>query len=269
MYLFASDETNKNPVPGTFFIYGGVVLTQQQAAVLSARVAEIRLKYGYLPGDSFKFAVRQTPKHVSAARAKLAKAEVVRVLEGIGARMIVYVVLHDIGINKSDRERMEMALNVVALRYHDLLRRESEVGTMQIDRADEHHGHLAYLFQHGVAAQGWAVPLADRILSFNMTSDNASHVSSAADIALGAFRYCVNTAGGQGREEVAKEMFPPIARMIWGVKEGSRFVLDGHGYNPYPREIRSPAFRAKCDDLADALVTFGGGDGPSGQRVAA
>src|SRR5205814_1878499 len=108
---------------------------------------------------------------------------------------------------------------------------EDVVGGMLIDRTDEHFVHLSSLYQHGNVSPGWTKQHSDRILFFGQTNDNASNLSSAADIAMGAFRYCVNAAGGQGREGVAKEMYPPIARMIWGVRVGKRIVLDHHGYN--------------------------------------
>jgi hypothetical protein len=256
--MFACDETNTTPVLGQFFIYGGVVVDDVQLATLSARVDEIREQFGFLPGDSLKFATAHTPNQVGAERARLAKKAVVKTLEGIGARMIVYVVLHDIAMKVSEAERMQMALNVVATRFHDLLTIEDGRGVMVIDRAENHFDHLSHLYQHGNSSKTNQKQLSDRILHFGMSNDNASNVSSAADIALGAFRYCVNTAGGRGSEHVAREMYPPIARMIWGVRVADEVVLDHYGYNQYPREVRKPEYAERYSKLVGSLATYSG-----------
>lgn len=258
MYTFITDETNKNPVAGQFFIYGGLIASDAQLVDVHNAVAKIRTKYGYLQGDSFKFNTRSQPAQVSIEASRAAKQELVEQLRSIEVRMIVYVILHDIAMKKAESEVMNYALNTVASSYHRLLVSEAAYGTMIMDRADDQHGHLERLFQHGIEIDGWSMRLDDRILSFGMTSDNSTHLSSAVDVALGAFRYCVNAAGGSGNEVVAKSIFPPLARMIWGVEKDGKRVLGGYGYIARPEEVRVPGYAAKYSDLTTALNFYAG-----------
>jgi hypothetical protein len=264
MHWYVTDETNNDSSQGQFFIYGGLVVTDEQVAELNGAVAEIRTKYGYLPGDQFKFHTRSRPSQVSIGDARLAKQELVERLRAIGVRMIVYVVLHDIAAGRSANERVEYALNTVVWSYHRLLADEKAQGVMVIDRDDERHGHLSHLFQHGLSIDGKSIPIDDRVLFLGMTSDNASHLSSAVDITLGAFRYCVNTAGGAGNEVVASDIFPPLAELLWGVQRGDVKHIGGYGYVARPLEVRKPEFADKYRKLRDALARYADADADEG-----
>ncbi len=259
MYTFMTDETNKNPVAGQFFIYGGLVATEEQVIEVHKAVAEIRSRYGYLPGDSFKFHTRSKPDQVSVDDARAAKQELVERLVTISVRMIVYVILHDIAMKKSGEVVMNYALNTVAAKYHRMLEIENGHGTMVIDRADDQHGHLESLFQHGIQIDGWTMRLDDRIMSFEMTTDNSTHLSSAVDIALGAFRYCVNAAGGSGSEVMAETIFPPLSELVWGVDDKGVKRVGGYGYIARPQDVRVPSYAAKYADLANSLEKYSGG----------
>lgn len=56
--MFVTDETNKIPVAGRFFTYGGLVVTPDRMPILTAPGAAVRTNYGYAPGDQFKFHTR-------------------------------------------------------------------------------------------------------------------------------------------------------------------------------------------------------------------
>ena len=259
MHHFVTDETNKNPVSGQFFIYGGLVVTEDQLVAVHKAVATIRTKYGYRAGDSFKFNTKSKPDHITPAVSRAAKQELVEQLHAIGVRMIVYVILHDIAAKKTASEVMNYALNTVAARYHRMLQIEDAMGTMTIDRSDDQHGHLTNLFQYGITIGEWSMPLDDRITSFSMTADNSTHLSSAVDIALGAFRYCVNAAGGDGSEVVAADIFSPLAQVIWGVEVDGVKHLGGYGYIKRPEDVRAPSYAEKYSHLAGKLDKYSGG----------
>lgn len=262
MHWFVADETNNDFVDGQFFIYGGLVMTDEQFLAVSQRVAEIRAQYGYLPGDSFKFHTRSRPSQVSIEQSKAAKKDLIQALEGFGVRMIVYVILHNIARAQTDQVRMNWALNTVTWAYHRLLESDGAVGVMMIDRADEQHAHFAELFQRGIDVDGTRVPVQDRVKFFGMTSDNASNISSAVDIALGGFRYCANVAGGEGTSQiVASEIFPPLSRILWGVMRGDTTYLRNYGFHPMPKtEIKSDKFRQKYQQLYVSLAEYSGSD---------
>lgn len=258
VHMFLVDETNRDFVENTFFIVGGLVYTPEQIPLVDRAVALCRGAAGYRSGDSFKFNTNERPAYVSIEDHRDAKKSLIADLKEIGVRMIVSVVLHDLCRDQSYDQRMEWSLNTLAGAYRKLLVAERARGIMLMDRDNDRFDHLEHLFQHGLTFQdGSQIGLQDRIQLFGMTNDNASNLSSAADIALGAFRYCVNTAVGQGREPVAREMFPDLASIMWAVEtaDGNQQIR-GYGYHPRPKEQRVPAHRERYSNLASALASY-------------
>src|SRR5699024_1871000 len=94
---------------------------------------------------------------------------------------------------------------------------------------------------------------------FGMTSDNSSNLSTAADIDLGPFRYCVNAQSGKGKVDVARNIFSNLSRIFWyGVEEKGKVTVKGYGYHPQPQveSVRNPVFQQRYDDLSDSLTQF-------------
>ncbi len=259
MHVFLVDETNRDYKPGRFFIVGGLVFTEEQVELVDAAVRECRLGAGFRAGDSFKFDTNSRPSHVSIENHRDAKRTLIHRLNEIGVRMIVSVVLHDLAARHDYGTRMEWALNTVAGAYRKLLHTERATGVMLMDRDNDRFDHLEHLFQHGLRmGEDAHVDVSDRIRLFGMTSDNASNLSSAADVSLGAFRYCVNTAVGAGREPVAREMFPALARIMWSGPENGVQRVRGFGYHPRPEasRIRAPRLRERYEALSNALAQY-------------
>jgi len=257
MHWFLVDETNRDYSADHFFIVGGLVFTEAQVELVDAAVREVRQTHGYKPGDSLKFDTNGRPDYITPQQHKDAKQDLIVRLRDIGVRMVVYVILHDICMNESYDNRMNFALNTLVYAYTDLLFRENATGVMLIDRDNGRYDHLEHLFQHGLNFEGREVPVTARIRLFGMTNDNASYLSSATDVALGAFRYCVNAAGGWGRDHVAREMFPPLGDMIWGVETQSGVKqVKGFGYQPRPQTVKAYRYKELYEALATALATY-------------
>lgn len=259
MHWFVIDETNKNPKPGQFLVIGGLVLRPKQVDKVHNAIEKIRKKHGYRDGDSLKFQVASRPAHVTIEDATRAKRAVIKKLRKFKVRMIVYVILHDIAVNKSDRERMEMGLNTLVWAYHRLLSSEKTTGAMLIDRDDAQHGHLVHLFQEGIKVGRSAPQVRDRVVLFGMTANNSSHLSSAVDIALGGFRYCVNAASldeEHGAHMTAKSIFRPLSRLIWGVQQGQIRRLGGYGFLARPLDVRAARYESKYKILREKLNEY-------------
>lgn len=259
MHLFLVDETNRDYVENHFFIVGGLVFTPEQVDAVDAAVSACRHEAGFQPGDSFKFDTNSRPAHVSIDDHREAKRLLIEKLHEIGVRMIVSVVLHDLAANQDYDTRMEWALNTLAGAYRQLLTADGARGMMLMDRDNDRFDHLEYLFQHGLRMYtGTHIGVSDRIRLFGMTNDNASNLSSAADITLGAFRYCANTAVGDGREPVARAMFPTLARIMWSRFDGTIDRIGGYGYHARPRldRIGVPDMRARYEALSAALAAY-------------
>lgn len=257
MHWFLVDETNKDYVAGKFFIVGGLVFTEQQVEQVDQLARAVRLQYGFQRGDSLKFDTNSRPAHITIEAHRGAKQALIAGLRDIGVRMVAYVILHDLCREQPYDVRMNFALNTLVYAYHDLLSRENVTGAMLIDRDNDRYDHLESLFQNGLDFEGRSFWVDQRIRLFGMTNDNASHLSSATDVSLGAFRYCVNAAGGWGSDAVAAAMFPPLAEMMWGVEndKGVKHVR-GFGYHPRPNAVRVPAYQERYAALGGALEKY-------------
>lgn len=257
MHWYVTDETNTQD-DARFFLYGGLVLTDEQVVEVHAAITRIRLQYGYRAGDSLKFQTSSRPAHVSIEDARSAKDDVLRALETIGVRMIVNVTHWGVGRGQGIETTTQWAINTVMWAYHRLLSAESAKGLVSVDRIEPAYGfaHLQGLFQTGLTFPTGAVSLTDRIVYFGMASNNASHLSSAVDIALGGFRYCVNAAAGVGKGDIAQQIFPTIARLLWSHRLNGKNYIGGYGLLMRPIDVRAHTYASECSDLRVALAGY-------------
>jgi hypothetical protein len=260
LYWFHIDETNTTVKDGEFFIVGGLVLNGQQIMQADLAIDAIRKIYGFQPTDPFKFTTHSKPQHVSRENFALAKEAAICLLEPLGIKMIVYVVLHDIAKNKSTHEATSMALNSL-LAHFDLrfLEQHNSKGVVCIDRLDDKFAfkYLQDKHQGGVVFVDGHEQELERIMHYSMTSDGASHLSSLVDIALGAFRYCVNLSNKPDKVEkieVANRMLRPLSKALWSTVIDGKRVITGYGYLPHPRGgIKVDSYREKYVTLAQDL----------------
>ena len=259
MHLYLVDEVNPEYSEGKFFLLGGLVFTDEQIPRVDAAVKARREAAGYKNGDSFKFHTRSYPKHVSQEDFRNAKAGLLEDLAEIGVRFIATVVLHDIAANDHSK-LMSWGLPNIGEAYRRLLIEDKAQGMMLMDRDTKQFDLMADFHQHGFKyPSGGTTQVQDRIVLFGMTNNNASHLSSATDIAMGAFNFCVEAALGHAKEEIAVEMFHSFRQMVWMDTPtiGKRKAI-GYGYLPSPRPDRvlSTAYKAQYTALSDGLGRF-------------
>lgn len=260
LYWFHIDETNTTVSEGEFLIVGGLVLNGEQIMKADLAIDFIRRHFGFKPSDQFKFHTRSRPVQVSREDFTTAKELAISLLEPLGIRMIVYVVLHDITKNKSQPEVMSMAFNSL-LAHFDMhfLDQHNSKGVVCIDRVDEQFGFKFMQDKHqaGVVFVDGREQQLERIMHYSMTTDGASHLSSLVDIALGAFRYCVNLSNNPqkvGKLEIANKMLQPLSKALWSGELDGRRLITGYGYLPHPRGgIKVESYRAKYETLAEDL----------------
>lgn len=259
MYWFFTDETNREPQQGGFFIYGGLVLMPEQVVELHTAVSQIRNDFGYQDTDPLKFATKSRPGHMTQEAWTISKRTLLEVAVDIGVDMIVYVVHHRIAAGKSPDDRLGYALNAVLRHFNSkYLAGASDYGAVCVDRLDPtFFRYLESRFQRPLefASSGYA-PRLDRIVHYSMSSDGASHITSVVDIALGAFRYCANAAMGQGSDRVAAQMLPLVARLMWHSRKGPGGRIGGYGLIQYPKEVRSPLYRQDYRRLISGLERY-------------
>jgi hypothetical protein len=255
MYLFLTDESNKPPEEQQFFIYGGVAVPSNRVPDLHARIDAVRKVHHYAAGENLKFS---NIDGKDAGEHRAAKDGVLAALAECEADLLVTVVLEQILRTQDESAYMSMAINAMTSVYHQFLTAHDEQGSLLVDRVDKRRKseideftEHARRFQTGLVMEGYEYPVNDRVLLFGMTSNNASHLSSAADIALGAFRYCVNalTRHADAKLEIARQLMPRVDALFrWRSLDGVRL-----GYSPYPKTFKFPGPEAKYDSLRNGL----------------
>lgn len=261
MDILLTDETNLAPKEHQFFIYGGVAISGGQVARLHDGVQKIRQKYDFAAGASLKFSNQESHDVDAHRRAKRATFKLMRRCD---ARLLCSVVLERVLRPHADSPQIYVgwALNAVTMAYHEMLKREDRRGVLLMDRVDSKQVNFALQehsdrFQKGLQfPSGYSRPVSDRIVAFGMTSNNASHLSSCTDIAIGTLAYCMNAVAGVGgaKMEVASKM-APLLRPIWWRPHPRRSTPDG--YIPRPKDQWVGDVRARYADMSRGLRVLG------------
>lgn len=243
MQLLLCDETNTQPSDQVkFLIYGGLVLPEQRLEELHKGISEIRRRAGYRPGDELKFDTRSRPEWVSKGDFHQAKREVLELCQALECKLIASVILHDIIRKLSAEERLCWAANYVLGRFNFYLRSIGETGRCIMDRmpVKDPFAYPTAVLVHGLSIQpeGRKIPL--DLVECLPSSLQTCPALSAIDIALGAFRYCVN---GPNNREAAREMILSLAKLLLHNPATGSFSGYGLIYRPDPASIRRPGFR--------------------------
>ncbi|WP_412480550.1 hypothetical protein [Azonexus sp. IMCC34839] len=253
MYLLLTDETNLQA--GTkveFFSYGGLIVSAAKVAELHTRIAEIRKVHGYLPGDKLKFDTNARPKQVTVEAATTAKRDVIGACIACDCKFIAYVILHAIVRNTPLETTIQWGADHVIGKFNFFLHRQDAMGIVAMDRLPDgvEFDYLSNKFSGGLKLQeGESVDL-DRITLFSSTCINASHLSSAMDIVLGSWRYCINSPMNT---DAAKAMMVELTKLIWCEREGDKLFAFEKGLVFRPKEVQVAGFQAKYSALLNHI----------------
>lgn len=254
MYLFLGDETNRTrSAQSRFFIYGGLIVSGDKVEELDKRIETIRREVPLRATDPLKFDTRARPEGIEISDYTAAKSAVIDACVETGVQFVAYMILHDIAKSATGSELLRFAMNTVFYVFDGkFLREHDDIGMCIVDRFDGDHELLREKHQRGFymdERDKW-VPF-DRIKLFAATCDGASHLSSAVDIVLGAFRYCVNEPE---KTEVPLQLLPRVAGMMYHRRiEDVRHVRD-YGLITRPAEIAHPPYREEYDTTIQRLM---------------
>jgi len=256
MHILFTDETNRRPSKkAKFFVYGGLVFDFSRLEDLDRGISEIRRETGYLASDELKFDTNARPTQVTRNGATAAKRKVLGLCRELGARFIACVTLHEIIKNQDPDDQILWAANHVVGRFNRYLREVvDDRGICVVDNLPVKAGwkYLAEKFTKGLdLVTGNFVPL-DRILLFAATCSNASHASSAMDIVLGSFRYCINDPANK---EAAEEMMREVVELIWHDRDGEKILAMEKGLilRPLLPHITVEKYKQEYLDLVDHI----------------
>jgi hypothetical protein len=260
VYYFITDETNVTQTEtNEFFIYGGLVLSDEQLSTITADITKIRKRYGFEPNDNLKFDTNSRPPHVTQEDYTKAKNDVIESCCQAGAKFIVYLIHHNIA--QGDAEHIaEFALNSVLVAFNlEFLTEKKSQGIVIIDRLPDGKAYamLRSKFQEGLphASSGLNFKL-DKIVLFATTCNGASHISSAVDIVLGGFRWVVNASTKPVPGTTERRIFQNIARMIYGKKKGDQHYVRDYGLILRPETIKAAVYRERYESLVAYLTSL-------------
>jgi hypothetical protein len=254
MYLFQCDETNLEETElQRFFIYGGLIVPTVGVPLLTQRVEAIRSERGFAATDVLKFQGRSCPEQIDRDSWNAAKSEVIAACREVNARFLACVIFHQI----AQREHLiEWQFDTVLDAFDRFLDVEDSYGLCSIDRFGNGADHALIrtkFTEGGTFASGWPRSRYKRITHFSVSSEGTSHVTSAADIVLGTFGFCVNQRGDSARP---RELYPLIDPLIWRHPD-SRTGPWGWGVRMRPQrsthyEHEYRALRDHLDELANS-----------------
>lgn len=250
-FLFA-DETNTEPTDEVeFFIYGGLVLTDEQLVSVHEGVLDIRAEFGLTPDEVIKFADRARPERFERDEWRLAKNRVIDLLTEVDATFIAYLIHHRVtGENMSIRN--EYALNTLLWAFEKYVRTVTDHALVVLDppNLQSERLTLACLATEGLDMGGGRMVPLNHIVGLAVAQVDYSMALSACDVLLGAFRYCVNNP----THDVTIEMFGKIAPLLWynPANAESRHVRE-FGLFLRPQNVRVPAISERYDELVEEL----------------
>jgi len=258
MRILLTDETNRQPsADAEFFVYGGLVLTTEALSILHARIEDIRRAAGFRPGDELKFDTRARPEHVAIEKCTEAKQQVIESAKQCGCVFIVHVILHSIIACQDADQQVQWAADYVIGRFNQYLEEVRDDGICIVDNLPNRaeFRYLSDKFAHGLKLDTGTHIALDRVKLYASTCIGASHASSAMDIVLGAFRYCINNPRNP---HAARQMLGAVASMMWGRRDGGTLHVRGRGLilRPEIKDIRHDAYRDKYNALIAHLKTL-------------
>lgn len=258
LHLFYCDETNLEDRPGDFLIYGGLIVNGAIAKEFSAEIDELRTRHG-VPRD-YRLKFNPGPEGFTHEQFIALKQEVLEVAARLGARLVVYVILHDIATNPDAARRN--GINTVCYHFDCILNRLGGAGLVLIDRFNDEgnaiDAHLRDKFTVGITGLPYTPEMRlANICGFHYSAIGQSHFPSVLDVALGSLRLAVNahTRETAGLMTTANTLLSLLSPLFWRQNDDERIPELGFQFSP--KVIKAPKFRTKYQGLKDFLAAAG------------
>jgi hypothetical protein len=250
-YLCLLDECRIDQgLPNPFLLYGAVTIPWSVASELSKRLDRIRREAGYPFDLPLKWSWQGGP--VTPEAHAQAKSALLRALRELGVHLFVSLVHRRIaaGVAEADQATWFAANGV--LRAVDRFLSDSDGrGLVVLDRFTSAHDFAEEKATLGLVYPNLSARVAlPRFFSFSVGSSKSSLISSAVDVALGAFGYCLNVENREAVPEVSSLVMPLVAR-----DAGGNAGL--YGVTFYPMPPRVPDHVEAYRRVASTLKEYG------------
>jgi hypothetical protein len=253
VYLLFTDETNKEESARIrFFIYGGLFIPVDKAGQLHVDIEALRRSFGYAPAHVLKFDTNARPKHLSQEEATKLKTRVIDACAKAGCKFSALIIHHKIAKGENPENKYRWAANHIIGHFNYFLATINDYGVCMLDSLPVRapYQYLAKLFTHGLDLPGEKSIRLDRIVATSNTCICASHFSSAVDVVLGTFRYCVNNPSDADK---VKTMLTSVAKLMWyAEKNGHKYVRE-RGLIVRPKVIKLQSYQKEYDALINQM----------------
>lgn len=259
MHFLYCDETNLERRAGDFLIYGGLMIDADRAPALSAAIKQLRARNGVSRDYQLKF--NPGPENLSHEEFIALKQEALEIAIDHGARLLVYVVLHDLAGNPDTARRY--GINTVCSNFQIILEdlADDAHGLVLIDQfndaGNQINAHLRDKFHTGLTLRNGRTRGLSRILGFHYSAIGQSHFPSLVDVALGSLRFAVNahTRDEQDNLETAQRLLQILAPMFWRRDDDHRVPEVRFQFSP--KTVKRRNYNRQYRDLRAFLVAAG------------
>jgi hypothetical protein len=244
MYLLYTDEVNLDPSTSEFFVYAGVTIPGEEAALLHSDIADLRERNGYQPGDPLKFNIADRPAHVNKQQHLDAKRELMAAAANRGVKLFASFLLHSIVESGDVDAARRKEINRICYHFNKYwAHRAKDHGLVLVDTFSDPklNDHLREKFSIGIEGK---LPfskklLLNRILGYHQATIGTSHFTSVVDVVIGAVRYAVNTR--LKKPEVCKTLIGQLAPLCIPYSPGNG-KTSAWSINFSPKNIKSSQY---------------------------
>jgi len=251
--LLYCDETNLDPKPNGFFLYGGLVIDADESVTLHKNIEHIR-QVNNIPSD-FLLKFNPGPKHLDHQGFIKVKQQVIAAAVAAGCKLLVSIILHQVATNPDDARRNE--INRILLGFDGHLTQYDKYGLALIDRFEDSKidNHLREKFSIGLRG----MPISDpyrlsRILGFHYSAIGQSHFSSVIDVVIGSLRFCVNAMGVAANQATATAMLQQMSPLF---ERGASGKVIDRSFFFSPKTVKFTPYRKRYKELKTYLAENG------------
>lgn len=258
MHLFYCDETNLEKRAGDFLIYGGLIIDGATAKEFSTAIDELRKRHG-VPRD-YRLKFNPGPEGFAHHQFIALKQEVLHLAASFRARLVVYLILHDIASDPDTARRN--GINTVCYHFDCILSRLGGTGLVLIDRFNDEgnaiDAHLRDKFTVGITGLPYSSEMRlANICGFHYSAIGQSHFPSVVDVTLGSLRFAVNahTRNTTSHLATANTLLGFLSPLFW--RQNDQEPIPELGLQFSPKVVNKTNYRARYQQLKGFLSAAG------------
>lgn len=258
MHLMYCDESNLERRAGDFLIYGGLMIDGDGALQLSREIDEIRTAQKVPKDYLLKF--NPGPPGFSHDQFIDLKASIIAAAAKFEAKLLAYVVLHDIASDPDTARRN--GINTVCYHFQCVLNRIGGPGLVLIDRfndeGNEIDAHLREKFTVGLKEMPYSAEMRmQSIVGFHYSAIGQSHIPSVTDVVLGSLRFAINVHARDQKQfiKTAGVLLNCLSPLFW--RHNGKKTISEFGFLFSPKVIRNAKYREIYTGLKNFLSDYG------------